>query len=765
MNKEKKLLVISWLIVLAIAVLTVVFIFAIKTNIRMETNLDKYMPQKHPAFVYSNHAEDLFDIKDGIIIAIENPDGIYNEGTLQKVKDLTKEIQNMEGIEKSDVTSLYTADNIVGSDFGMEVNSFYKRVPTSKTKLAKLRDDVSSNNMVYGRIVSLNEKVTIIKADISDSTFTDDFYDKILQLADKYEGPETLYVAGSPIIEGKLGRLMPQDMKKMAPIVIFVIILVLLIILRSFKGTILNLLIVLLSTIWVFGLMSVLNIPVYSVSTMIPVMLIAIGVADGIHLFSHLELHMQKYPDTTKVDAITNMLKHLWKPVVMTSVTTAVGFISLVTSQVYPVKYFGLFTAFGVMCAMLFALVLIPSGLMITGLPKPKQLIRKNVHNKNKISFGFDTWIVKRKVLTISITITIIIVSLFGISKVWINSSFLSNFEKDSDIVITDRFINDNFAGTSNLNIILESNHVDTFKDPTVLKLVDDLQAELESLQMVGDTFSLADFIKRMNKVMNEDKEEFNTIPDSQDMIAQYLLLYEMSGDPENLTSVVDYKYKTINLTAQLKSDDTKTIISAINIVKNYMKRFEDMGIDINFAGSGYRGYVFAGLILNGQISSLILSIIIVIILITVMFKNIIIGLIASVPILVTTLINFGIMGLLNIPLGPTTALISSIAVGIGIDYAIHFIESYKKYALETGDKKKTAKLTISNAGRAIFFNAIVVIAGFMVFIFSLFPPNRQLGALVSLNMFSSFLGTLTIMFLLLYLSNIYFKKKNEGEK
>jgi hypothetical protein len=522
-----------------------------------------------------------------------------------------------------------------------------------------------------------------------------------------------------------------------------------------------------LSTVWTFGLMAILNIPIYSVSTMIPVMLIAIGVAYGIHLFSHLELYMQKNPEAAKVEALTNMMKHMWKPVVMTAITTAVGFTSLITSQIYPVKYFGLFTAFGVMSALFFSLILIPAGLMIVGLPKPKQFITKKSSSGN-FAFKFADKIAEKKGLTILIAAFVIAVSLFGISRVWINSSFLANFENDSAIVRTDRFINENFAGTSSLNVVLEADKNDVFKNPDALKLVDNLQNDLEALEMVGDSFSLADFIRRMNKVMNEDREDFNTIPDSTEMIAQYLLLYEMSGDPENLTAVVDYNYKTLNLTAQMKSDDSKTIKGAINVIEGYRHDFNELGIDIKFAGSGYKGLVFTDLILKGQISSLVLSIFIVIILVSFMFKNFYIGLIASVPILITTLVNFGAMGLLNVALGPTTALISSIAVGIGIDYAIHFIDRYKEYSKETGDKTQTARLTMYNTGRAILFNAVVVIAGFLVLLFSMFPPNRQLGALVSLNMFSSFVGTLTIMFLLLYLSNIYFKngkKNSKGEK
>jgi len=110
----------------------VFFILEMKDNTQMETDLDKYMPQDHPAFVYSDQAEDWFDIKDGIIIAIENREGIYNTETLTKIKQLTKDLQKMDEIEKRDVTSLYAADNILGTEDGMDVKAFYKRVPKTK---------------------------------------------------------------------------------------------------------------------------------------------------------------------------------------------------------------------------------------------------------------------------------------------------------------------------------------------------------------------------------------------------------------------------------------------------------------------------------------------------------------------------------------------------------------------------------------------------------------------------------------------------------
>jgi len=351
--------------------------------------------------------------------------------------------------------------------------------------------------------------------------------------------------------------------------------------------------------------------------------------------------------------------------------------------------------------------------------------------------------------------------------KIWINSSFLDKFEKDSDIVQTDKFINEHFGGTSTLNLILDAEgKKDVFKEPEVLKLVDKMQKDVDSeLQVVGNTFSLTDYINRMNKVMNADDEAYNTIPDSKNMIAQYLLLYEMSGDPENLNKVVDYDYEKLNVTFQLKSDNSKAINSALDVIHTYEDDFKKLGITMNYAGSGYKGLVFTDLILEGQIMSLILSLIIIVVLLSVMFRNIGIGLIGSVPIIITALISFGIMGFLGIPLNTTTALLSSIAIGIGIDYAVHFLEQYRHNAAQTDDKLFAAQKTMAHSGKAIIYNAIVVIAGFLVLLFSVFPPNRELGALVSLNMFTSFVGTLTIMLVLLYMSNIYFKKKKKVNK
>ncbi|MDD3009992.1 MAG: MMPL family transporter [Bacteroidales bacterium] len=762
MTKSKRTYkIFSWVILLVVTAITVLFIQTLRQNARMETNLDEYMPKTHPAFVYSDQAEEWFNIKDGILIAIENKKGIYNPETLKKIKEITLGLMDFPEFEANDVMSLYTADNIVGTEDGMDVRAFYKSIPATSEKFREIQAGVQTNDMVSGRMVSEDETVALIVAGMESGAFTTEFYHQIVDFAKQFEtGDETLYIAGRPIVEGTMAQLGPADMKRMVPIVLLVIGLVLYLLLRSFRATAATLFSVFVSTIWAFGLMALLKIPIYSVSTMIPVMLIAIGVAYGIYYYNHLNRYFLEHKGATTINAAKYAIHILFVPLSMAAFTTIIGFISLLSSQVYPIKYFGIFTAAGIFSAYLLALVLLPALVIIFGYkPRGKKPDVKAIGHGRAFRFFSNKLLLNRR-WVYGIVAFLLIFAVVGIQKVWINSSFLDNFEENSEIAMTDQFVNSKFGGTSTLNVILESRETGAFKQPENLLIMDEMQAETEKLAQVGNSFSLADYLKRMNKVMHSDSEKFYTIPDNKEMIAQYLLLYEMSGDPENLLKVINYDYNRTNITFQLKGDDSKTIKEALSVIMGFEERLEQQGISINFAGSGYKSLVFTSLILEGQIFSIAISLGMVLLLLTLMFRSLKAGLIGSVPILITAVLSFGVMGILDIPLSTTTALLSSIAIGIGIDYAIHFLQYYRLNLANSRLKVTAIYKTMNQTGKAILFNAIVVISGFLVLTFSVFPPNRKLGALVSMNMFTSLLGTLTVMMILVFSFNVFVKKK-----
>lgn len=751
--------------IMFVILLTIAAAVPILMNFRMETNLDKYMPSDHPAFAYSAEAEDRFQIRDGILIAIEHPDSVFNTGTLAKIAALETALRSIEELSSVRIQSVHTGDNIVGSEYGLDVRPFYTDPPATEEEALAIGDLVKANPMIWGRLVARDGKSALVVTELPESGFSAALYRQVKDIAASYEGPETIYVAGRPIVEGTLAELGPKDMARMGPLVLLVIAIVLLLVLRSFSRVITTLFAVGASVIWSFGLMSLLKIPLYSVSIMIPVMLVAIGVAYAIHLYGAIDHHIEGYPLATRRDVAEHAISSVGTPAFYAALTTVAGFIALLTSRVYPVKYFGLFTAFGVAVSWLLTMILVPAVLIVFGMGRWKKKISKSTNDSSKphttVSFGtrFADGIQKHAKIVYAVSAIILIFSLIGISRVWINASFLNNFEKNSPIVKTDAFVNKHFGGTSTVNIILDTEEYDRFKDPKLLSLVDRLQTELMKAPGVGDSFSLATYLKQMHYAMNAEDPAFRAIPDSPELVAQYLLLYEMSGDPDNLWKVVDQDFNAVNITVQLKGDDSKTIAAVLDVAETFRAECTSLGVKMNFAGSGYKSLVFSNLILNGQLTSLALSVAIVFFLVTFLFKSFLLGTIASIPVLFSMAVNFGLMGLLNIPLTVSTALISSIAVGIGVDYAIHFITHYRNFLLKTGDETKAAHYAMSLTGKAVLLNAVIVISGFMVMLFSVFPPNRQVGALVSLNMLVAFLSTVTLMFLVLRKSSKFMKK------
>jgi hydrophobe/amphiphile efflux-3 (HAE3) family protein len=741
------------IILLIILILTGIGIGAIAKNAKLETDLNEYMPSTHPAFAFSDEAEALFGIEDMILIAIEHPVSIFNEGTLTKIRDITMDLpQSFPEISEGTVTSLYTADNITGSDWGLEVESFYSDgVPNTAEELQEMQDKVVSNEMIYGRNVSKDATATLIIAEIDPESDSQDLQKRLKAYAQQWEGPETIYIAGRPIVEGALAELGPADMARMFPIVMVVMIGVLLLLLRSIRDTIINMIIVLIGTVAAFGGMALFGVPVYAVDTMIPVMLIAIGVAYGIHMHNAIHHAIQQNPAIQKRELVDTVLKAMVRPVFMAALTTAIGFFALMTSQVLPVRYFGLFSAIGVMTEMVLALLLFPASIYLLGIPKKgKETVDEMVDDEEKSPWygknGWGRFIMKKPALIVVIAIGIAAFGVFGTQKVWIDTSFLANFEEDSEIVVTDNFVNTKFGGTSSLNVILTAEEEQVFKDPAILQAMDRMQSDILEDPMVGAAFSLTDFIKRMNKVMNEDDEAFSRIPDERELVAQYLLLYEFSGDPETLETVIDYEYMNANITFQLKSDSSAVMSDIIAVIETHRSSFESLGVTVRYAGCGYKAFVFSELLLEGQIVSLVLSFGIVALLLALLFKNILIGIVGTIPIAITAVVNFGVMGLFDIPLSSATALISSIAVGIGVDYAIHLIEHYRNRRLEDFTIREATFATIRHTGRAIIYNAIAVMGGFAVLVFSVFPPNRQVGTLIVLNMATSAIGTLSIL-------------------
>jgi hydrophobe/amphiphile efflux-3 (HAE3) family protein len=722
----------------------------------VETDLKNWLPKGHPEVEYYEEIRDIFTLTNRVLICIshEGSGGIFNPTTLELVTHLTDEVKGLEGVIQEDVVSLSTQDNIIGVAGGLEVIPFMEEVPKTPEALESLRDAVHDNDMYYGTLVSKDGRGTLILAKFVTGIDKVLLYRQVHDLVEKMRNrypDEGIYYAGRPILEAVLYEEIMDDMRVMLPIVIVAVLVLLALTMRTMRGVVLPFLTVIASVIWSLGLMGLTQSPLYSMSTTIPVILTAVGCAYGIHIISRYYEAVENNEARRRRDIVMETMMEMRVPVIMTALTTVVGFLSMTVSHSLPPRSVGFFTAFGVAAATLASLTLIPAGLVLMQRVRPISIIpfftRSKSRPLDRVFSGLGLVIYRQKRWVFVFALLVVAVSIAATSRVHIREGLTANMRLESETMRADTFLNEKFGGTTLFNIIIEGSEPDSIKSPDLLRRVDALQAHAEQHVLVGDSLSIAEYLKRMNKVMNEDQEEFSRVPESRDLIAQYLLLYSMSGDPDDFDDVVDYDYQKANVSVYMKSDLGDNIGSVfLYLQPRVQELFSDRAYDIIISGSAKMTMLIVNNVIRDQLRSFLVAIVAVFFITAAMFRSARIGLITIVPISIACLANFGIMGMTGVPLQVATTFSACVGIGIGIDYTIHFFAKYRLLMARGHTGAEVTIHTMQTSGRAIFFNAVVVAFGFLMLLWSNSPPNRNLGILIALNMATSFVGAMTVL-------------------
>ena len=279
------------------------------------------------------------------------------------------------------------------------------------------------------------------------------------------------------------------------------------------------------------------------------------------------------------------------------------------------------------------------------------------------------------------------------------------------------------------------------------MKIVDDFENYVKGLPYVGGAMSLTDMVKRLNQGLFADNPDYYKIPDSRQLVSQEIFLYSMSGDPSDFDALVNPDYNVLNMTIFIKTANTgelKKIVSAIN---NYKKqKLAGTGITATVTGLSRLFILMDQLVVKGQIASVISAFILVLIITSIVLKAFKAGVLSIIPLFVVVILNFGIMGFAGISLTHATAIVASIAIGIGIDYAVHYINRYKILYKDLKDPSKTIVNSTATVGKAIIYNALSVTLGFLVLTLSVFSGIKRLGLLVAITMILSAFGALVIL-------------------
>lgn len=721
-------------------------------RLTIDPSVDVFVPRDHPEVRFFDEIRQVFGLLNFVIIGVveERDGGIYRPDTLALVRDLTASLREIPDVTK--VLSLFSFPYIEGDAEGMRVTDLLQEVPQGEEALMRLRERIGRWPLLTGALVSGDGKATALLVRYrrnSDAELRRRVFHAVADRVRPFEkGPPQIFVAGMTAIEVSISDAIRQDMKRLFPLVVAVVVLCLWLSFRRAVGVLLPLLTVVVAVLWTMGAMAVLRVPLNTLTGALPVLLMAVGTAYTIHLLFHFLYHVSRgqKPEDAAVQAVTR----IGSAVLMAGLTTIGGFASLGVSQVVPIRSFGLFSAFGTAVALGASLTLIPALLRLglkrirTHREPSSRETRSALPGLDRILSNYTAWVLRHRRLVYAAAIGLAVFFLAGAFRIYPESDYITHFKRSSYIRQSDEKINRYFDGSSFLDIIVDTGEPDGVKDPDILRRMESLQAFAATRPKVGGTMSLVDYLKRMNQVLNEESPEAYRLPDTREMVAQYLLLYSMSGDESDLEDVVDPQYRRACISVRLKTGSTRHAARIIDEIERYNR--EVTKLPMHMTASMVLGKVVDDLTIRGQIESLMASVPVVFLLVSWVFRSFVGGLFAVLPLLLCTALNFGILGWAGIPLQIGTALIASVALGIGIDYAIHYLNIARIQAPGAADLGASLRESARTGGRAILYNAMAVGFGFFVLILSSFIADIYFGAFISLTMFTASLATLTLL-------------------
>ncbi len=730
-------------------------------KIKVDTDPENMLSEDEFVRVFNHQVKKEFGIYDFIVLGVVNEDdknGVFNPETLNTVYKITEKIKSIDGVISREIIALSTKDNIRQGGIGTVVFEWLMKQPIDTQKQANfIRDEAKDNPMFNGTIVSEDGKAVCVYVPIKKKDMSYKIAKEIYRITKDLKGSENYYITGLPIAEDTFGVEMFKQMAMSAPLAGLVIFILMWLFFKSIRLIISPMLLAIATVLSTMGLLICFGFPVHIMSSMIPIFLMPIAVLDSVHILSEF---FDKYKIIgNKQETVFVVMDELFTPMLYTSLTSAVGFLSLSFSPIPPVQAFGVFVACGVMIAWLLTITFIPAYISLMNEKSFAKIGSGEVEKKEKVHHGIiDVILSKIQKVTIYyykiilvLSLIVVVLSIYGISKISVNDNPVRWFDKNHNIRVSDRILNKHFAGTYTAYLVLSSKTKNkdeqVFIEPEMLKYIEGLQKYLLDKGMVGKSTALPDVVKKVySELLGGDKANY-IIPATKRAIAQCLMSYENSHKPDDLWHMTTPDYSKVNIWVQLKSGDNKDMAVVLDQVDEYMKNNPSpFKIEYNWAGLTYINLIWQNKMVHGMLINFLGSFIIVFFMMTFLFSSPVLGLISMVPLTITILLIYGLLGFIGKDYDMPVAVLSALTLGLSIDFAIHFIQRARDLYSENHSWPETSKEMFQGPARAISRNALVIALGFLPLLFAPLVPYRTVGFFMFAIMFVSSIATLFIL-------------------
>ena len=747
-----------WIVLGILTAITIFFAFQFP-KIKIDTDPQNMLEADEPVRLFHAFTEEEFNLSDFIAVGVVAEPSAFTPDLLNRIYRITAEIEEIDGVIVDDIMAPSVVDDIKQGPGGvLIVEPLMEDEIETQDEADYVLSRIVENPIMRGKLASDDGKAIALFIPIESKDVSNRVAGEIRAITDSLGGGATFHIAGLPLAENAFGDEMFSQMAISAPAAMLIIALLLFLFFRQLKIVIGPMVVAMMSVIWSMGLLILTGNTVHIMSSMIPIFLIPIAVLNSIHLLSEFTESYKKSGD--KRETMRNSVKELFLPMLFTSLTTVAGFISLALTPIPPVRVFGGFVAFGIAAAWFLSLVVIPA---VTTLISSKTLSRFSSGDSSSgllasTLHGFRSLVRKRSWVIIGVSLVIMIVSGYGLSLIEVNDNPVKWFKQSHPIRIADKVMNEHLAGTYMNYLVFNSEEPDLMKSPEVQRYMEAVQKDLQSNEIVGSTTGLPDILKKIRyELFGADSSKLE-IPESQDEIAQLLFLFEMSGgSPDDLFKFVTSDYTRANLWVQMQKGDNIAVTSVVEQVDQYLSQHPaPEGIEVKWAGLPYINIEWQHQMVSGMRNSLLSSYIVVFLMMIFLFRSFGWGLISMLPLTITIMAIYGFIGYIGKPYDMPVAVLSSLTLGLSIDFAIHFIQRQKMLFKRLGRFDLSFHEIFEGTGRAITRNVLVIAIGFVPMLFSTLVPYITVGSFFLAIMILSGLVTM----LLLPAISLRFQKK-----
>jgi hypothetical protein len=744
-----------------ILVLTALF-FAAALRVEIHTVFDDLMPTRHPYVRVHQEFKETFGGSNVVSIMIQVKDGdIFQPKILEKIRAISRDLRMVTGVNEFQIISLAAKKlkDIKAGTFGIETRPLmFPDVPQNSEDVAKLRESVLANPLVYGTYVSADLKAALITVDFIDRLmdFTKVFHE-VTEIVNRHRGEGyEIRVVGEPILQGIIKDYIPQTVILFVGSVLFLGLILFVFFMRSWRGTLIPISNAVISAIWALGIASLLGLNIDPLGLVIGFLVTARVISHSVQSVNRFDMNVAERGDIAKV-AAAESLASLFRPGMLSVVADALCILVVTLAPIPLLQKSAVVGTIWISCIAVTGVILTP--VLLSWVRHPDRYVHNfNVNplvNKFLVICGVGCTSKARYAIFYG-TLALILVSGYVGSRITIGDAnpgtplLWQNSEYNQSVAQ----INKLFLGTDRMFVVFRGDDRDSLKETEVVQRMIDFQTFVERQPEIGGSMSLVDLIPAVKSILNEGNPRFKETGAEKFENGEILFMYLGGSDPGDLDYFSDASYKNGSVTIFFRDHQGGTIRNAIAGMKQFIHDNPVQGGHFELAG-GLIGVLAAvnEVIFSGQVESIAYALLVVLVTAALTYRSGIAGIYFILPILVSNTVTFAYMAIRDIGLNINSLPVAALGIGLGVDYSIYVVDAIMEEYSSHGDMKQAVFGALNNAGRGVLLTAIPLVLSTTVwYFFSSLRFQAEMALLIAIWMTVSTLSALLLMPAMCYL-------------